>query len=97
VTSAHSLPLEWAGEAGVPGALALLALLLGVVGALLRRVPAGSPAVLAALPALAAMVLQGAVDPGPQVPGAAVTAGLLIGLGLSRVRLKHPVAPGGAR
>ncbi len=97
VASAHSLPLEWAAEAGVPGALAVLALWLGIAVALLGRVSRGSPAVLAALPALAAMVLQGAVDPGPQVPGAAITAGLLVGLGLSRVRLTHPAAPAAGR
>nr|WP_242480783.1 O-antigen ligase family protein [Rhodovibrio sodomensis] len=89
VVSAHSVALEWAAEAGVPGALAVFAALLGTAVALRRR-PADSPAVLAALPALAAVVLQGAVDPGPQVPGVAATAGLLVGLGLSRGRLSHP-------
>ncbi|MDZ7712223.1 MAG: hypothetical protein U5L06_03470 [Rhodovibrio sp.] len=97
VASAHSLVLEWAAEAGVPGALAVLALWLSIAAALLGRVPAGSPAVLVALPALAAVALQGSVDPGPQVPGAAITAGLLIGLGLSRVRLSHPAAPAAGR
>ena len=97
VASAHSLVLEWAAEAGVPAALAVLALWLSIAAALLGRVPAGSPAVLVALPALAAVALQGSVDPGPKVPGAAITAGLLIGLGLSRVRLSHPAAPGAGR
>ena len=97
VASAHSLPLEWAAEAGVPGAVAVLAVWLSIAAALFSRVPRGSPAVLVALPALAAMVLQGTVDPGPQVPGAAITAGLLIGLGLSRVRFTHPAAPAAGR
>jgi hypothetical protein len=53
-------------------------------------VPAGRIAALAAPPALAAVLLQGAVDVGAQVPGVALTAALLVGLGLSRVR-----GPGG--
>lgn len=83
VASAHSLPLEWAAELGLPGAAALLAVLLGTAAALLRA-PATGGAVLAALPALAAVTVQGAVDPGPQVPAVTLTAGLLVGLGLSR-------------
>jgi O-antigen ligase len=95
VLSAHSTPLEWAAELGVPGALALLAVLLGVAVALLRA-PAGSTAVMAALPALAAACLQATVDPGPQVPAVALTAGLLAGLGLSRAaRSGTAPAPGG--
>lgn len=89
VLSAHSTPLEWAAELGIPGALALLTGLLGIAWALLS-VPAGRIAALAAPPALAAVLLQGAVDVGAQVPGVALTAALLVGLGLSRVR-----GPGG--
>lgn len=92
VASAHALALEWAAEVGVPGALALLAVVLGAAAALWRA-PVGGTAQLAALPALVALALQGAVDPGPQVPGVALTAGLLIGLGLSRARLNHPRCP----
>jgi O-antigen ligase len=84
--SAHSGPLEWAVELGVPGALAWLAVLAGAAVATLRARPAGAAA-LAGLPALAAVGVQGAVDPGPQVPAAALTAALLVGLALARPRV----------
>ena len=98
VASAHSAALEWAAEIGVPGALALGLVDAGVARALLRA-PADSRATLAALPALLAMLLQGAVDPGPQVPGVALTAALLVGLGLSRThkQVNHPGLPAAPR
>lgn len=86
VVSAHSGPLEWAVELGVPGALAWLAVLAGAAVATLRARPAGAAA-LAGLPALAVVGVQGAVDPGPQVPAAALTAALLVGLALARPRV----------
>ncbi|WP_200372108.1 O-antigen ligase family protein [Rhodovibrio salinarum] len=94
VISAHSGPLEWATELGLPAAGAWLALLLGFAVALLRA-PARSAGVLAAVPALTVVALQGAVDPGPQIPAVALTAALLVGLGLSRTpsEINHRAPP----
>lgn len=90
--TAHSGPLEWAAEAGLPAALAWHALLAGLALRCLRAVRLGrrdpAPALAAAVMTLVAV--QGAIDFAPQVPAVALLAALLLGLGLGRSSRRRP-------
>jgi O-antigen ligase len=82
VASAHSGPLEWAVELGVPGALAWLAVLAGVARAAVR-VPRRSTGAVLAPPVLVLLAVQGAFDFAPQVPALALWIALALGLALA--------------
>jgi O-antigen ligase len=85
VLSAHSGPLEWAVEAGLPAAaawLAALGLLARRLWQAVRAAP-GAPAPAVALCGLLLLALHGSMDVAPQVPAVAALGALLLGLGLA--------------
>jgi O-antigen ligase len=85
VLTAHSGPLEWAVEAGLPAAAAWLTGLGLLAWRLLAAVRAdpGAVAPAVALSALALLAGHGAMDAAPQVPAVAALGALLLGLGLA--------------
>jgi O-antigen ligase len=82
VASAHSGPLEWAVELGVPAALAWLAVLASVAWAAVR-LPRGSTGAVLAPPVLVLLAVQGTLDFAPQVPAFALWIALALGLALA--------------
>ena len=86
---AHNSYLELAAEAGVPAALAILALVGWLVVRLLRRNPADARSTLYAAAGIGATVLvavHALVDFSLQIPAIATTYFMILGLALSRAQ-----------
>lgn len=86
VMTAHSVPLEWAVEAGLPATLAWYAILLGLGITCWKRAISATRNATAAIcvAAISGIAIQNVVDFAAQVPAIALLTAFLLGLGLSR-------------